>query len=128
MNDFHYSDLHPLGANQLSQIDAAKYVSAAVISGIQYAGEREKWRSRIESLRAAYGKYGETEQNALEARRLQTDLARFAIERLAEKDDSQGILAVFQSYSASAPDFLGKVVDMVEIALRGEGNNFTKAS
>lgn len=121
MSDFHYSNANPLGHGQLTEIETAKYVSVAIIAGIQFMGEREKWRSRMDSLRAAYAKYGQTEETALEDRRLRTDLARFAIEKAAELGDAERILEIFKDYNSGGYDFLGKVVELVEVGLRNEG-------
>lgn len=123
MSDYRSWASVPAEGRQAADPEIVKYVSAAVISGIQFAAERGKWQSRIERLRAAYARYGQTEENALEDRRLRTDIARLAIERLAERNDTQGIVEIFKDYNSVGYDFLGKVVEMIEITLRSDDQN-----
>jgi hypothetical protein len=95
-----------------------KAAAATIMHAIDYAKERDAWRARIEGLRLSYEKYGQTEAYALEERRLRTDLARFAIDKMAEVGDTASILALFRDYNASGHDYLGKVIEAIAVTYR----------
>lgn len=118
MNNYDFGGAADFGHSQIATVDTAKYVAATVVRGMQLLEERERWRSRIEALHASYAKYGATEENALQDRRLRTDLARFAIEKLSEKGDTQAIVEVFKDYNSTGYDFLGKVIEFIAVNLQ----------
>lgn len=89
--------------------------AATLIQYMDLAKQRDAWQARIEHVRSSFEKYGRTEEVALDDRRLRTDLARFAIEKLAAVGDSAGILALFKDYNAGGPDYLGKVIEAIAL-------------
>lgn len=97
-----------------------KATAATLIQYMDLAKQREAWRVRIEHVRSSFEKYGRTEEVVLEDRRLRTDLARFAIEKLAAAGDSAAILALFKDYNASSHDYLGKVIEVIALTYRQE--------
>ncbi|KSB90623.1 hypothetical protein AS593_09410 [Caulobacter vibrioides] len=81
---------------------------------LEYRGECEKWRGRIEALNLAFAQHGRSERVALEERRLFIELTKFTIELYIATGEPDKALEVFRECSARTPDFLGTVLTLIK--------------
>jgi hypothetical protein len=108
---------------ELMETPTVKLAAIALVKYIDFAGERLAWQSRLDALRQSYERYGATEENALEDRRLRTDIARLAITKLAEQNDAAAVVEVFKDYNSTGYDFLGSVLEVIRLTYISDGQS-----
>jgi hypothetical protein len=97
-----------------SKAEAVRAIAFTVANLIETSHERAKWEARLEALRQSYAMYGRTEQMTLESARIKADLAKFAIEKAAEKENDNGeIVRIFELYCSDTDDYLGKAIEVI---------------
>lgn len=96
------------------EVDTAQHIALAVARTVELISEQAVWKSKIRAMQIAFDKYGRTEENVLLEREISAEVVKAAMSHASKHGDTQAVVALYKEFISKSPDFLGKVIHLIQ--------------